>query len=446
VRALSHHRYRLTPMSSRRKPNELRALSAMAFEELARFPHAIRDTHLGIAERAFNGVGPAAAPVKLLHDALSSGAYGAVGAGVSLLGRATDSAIEQRGIGERLELSSSPRGSGVIAALNGLRGDRLQREHSELHQPASVRVDGERVVLADAALREAFPRATGRVVVFLHGLMETEFSWSWGARARDDTYGARLERELDSSAVYVRYNSGLHISENGRAIAELLEQLVHAWPVKVAQVALVGHSMGGLVARSACHQAAADGQHWVRRVRHVVTLGTPHLGAPLEQGAHRAAAALQRLPETRMLASLLRQRSAGIRDLRHGSLVDEDWRGRDPDALIDLAVREVPLLAGATHCFVAATITRDASHPLGRLLGDVLVLPGSASGTSRTRRIGFRDEHGLHLGGAHHFALLNHPEVYERLREWLAASHSDAEPEATGADRALGAAELTGRR
>jgi len=439
VRTLSHRRYRLTAMSSKRKPNELRALSALAFDELRRFPNAIRDTHLGIAERAFRGVGPAGAPVKLVHDALSSRAYGAVGAGVSLLGRATDSAIEQRGIGERLPLSSTRHGSAVIAALNGLRGDRLERDRSELHQPASVRVSGERVALEDAALREAFPRASGRLVVFLHGLMETEFSWSWGAQAADDTYGARLERELDCSAVYVRYNSGLHISENGRAVAELLEQLVRAWPVSVEQVALVGHSMGGLVARSASHQAAAEDQDWVARVRHVVTLGTPHLGAPLEQGAHVAAAALHELPETRMLASFLRQRSAGIRDLRDGSLVDEDWRGRDPDALSARACKEVPLLAGVTHCFVAATITRDASHPLGRLLGDVLVLKASASGKSRARRIGFRDEHGLHVGAAHHFALLNHPIVYEQLYEWLAYSGHNADPGRTGADPALAA-------
>ena len=161
MRTLSHRRYRLTTMSSRRKQNELRALSAMAFDELRRFPNAVRDTHLGIAERAFRGVGPAGTPVKLVHDALSSRAYGAVGAGVSLLGRATDSAIEQRGIGERLTLSSTRRGSAVIAALNGLRGDRLERDRSELHQPAAVRVRGECVALDDAALGEAFPDPPG---------------------------------------------------------------------------------------------------------------------------------------------------------------------------------------------------------------------------------------------------------------------------------------------
>jgi pimeloyl-ACP methyl ester carboxylesterase len=241
---------------------------------------------------------------------------------------------------------------------------------------------------------------------FIHGLTGDEFCWSWGA---EDAYGERLTSDLDCTAVYLRYNSGLHISENGRTVAALLEQLVEAWPVEVAQIALVGHSMGGLVARSAAHQADEDDHTWVRHVRHIVSLGTPHLGAPLEQGAHRAAAALDKLPETRMLSAFLRRRSAGIRDLRHGSLVDEDWRGRDPEALRAVACQEVPLLPWATHCFVSATVTRDPKHPLGRLLGDILVLVPSATGRGRTRRIPFRDEHGYHVGGTHHLALLNHP-------------------------------------
>jgi len=403
-------------------PNEVRALSALAFDELRRFPGAIRDMHLGIAERAFRGVGPAAVPVKVIHDTLSSRAYGAIGAGFSGLGRAADAAIERRHIGERVSLSTTQRGSFGIAVLNGLIGDRLEREGSSLHQPTSVRVHGEQIGLDESSLRDAFPEATGRLVVFLHGLMGTEFYWSWGAEAPGETYGSRLVSDLGCTAVYLRYNSGLHISENGHAVAALLEQLAEAWPVDVQQIELVGHSMGGLVMRSACHQADEQDQTWVRHVRHVVSLGTPHLGAPLEQGAHRAAAALHKLPETRMLSTFLRRRSAGIRDLRHGSLVDEDWRGRDPEALRAVACQEVPLLPWATHCFVSATVTRDPHHPLGRLLGDILVLKPSATGRGQTRRLPFRDEHGHHVGGTHHLALLNHPEVYERMRSWLATA------------------------
>ena len=398
--------------ATRSPPNEVRALSALAFGELSRFPGAIGEMHLGIAQRAFDGVGPAASPVKAIHDTLSRRTYAAVGAGATMLGRAADSAIERGGLGERRELSSTRSGSTLIGVLDGLLGDRLERDGSDLHQPPSLRRHGAQVELDERSLREAFPAASTHIVVFLHGLMETELAWG-------DGYGARLERDLGASSLYLRYNSGLHISQSGRAIAALLERLVREWPTDVRQIALVGHSMGGLVARSACHQACEQDQQWVRRVRHLVSLGSPHLGAPLAQGAHVAAAALHRLPETRMLSELLRRRSAGIRDLRHGSLVDEDWRGRDPHRLRAAACRELPLLPWATHCFVSATVTRDAGHPLGRLLGDMLVLAPSASGRGRTRRIPFDAEHGHHQGGAHHFTLLSHPEVYERLRGWL---------------------------
>jgi pimeloyl-ACP methyl ester carboxylesterase len=285
----------------------------------------------------------------------------------------------------------------------------------------SVRVGARPVPLDPAALGAAFPDASPRVVVFVHGLMETEFSWRVGAGPYGETYATRLRRELGCTPVEIRYNTGRHISENGRSLADLLEELTGAWPVEVEEIALIGHSMGGLVARSACHLGAQRGDAWVRDVRHSISLGTPHMGAPLAQGLHWTSAALHALPETRPFAGFLRRRSAGIRDLRQGSLVDADWRGHDPDALRAAACQEVPLLEGATHCFVAATITRSGRHPVGRLLGDCLVLEPSASGRSRTRRIPFNAEHGMHVGGTHHIALLNHPAVYERVRGWLAA-------------------------
>jgi pimeloyl-ACP methyl ester carboxylesterase len=266
-----------------------------------------------------------------------------------------------------------------------------------------------------------FPAATRRLVVFVHGLMETEHAWRSGGRPG---YGERLSHELGCSALDIRYNTGLHISRNGRLLAELLEGIVAAWPVDVERIALVGHSMGGLVARSACCQASELGQPWVRLARHVVTLGSPHAGAPLAQGVHYAAHALHALPETRAFGRLLRRRSAGIRDMRQGSLVDSDWEGRDPETLRAAACAEVPLLEGATHCFVAATLTRSERHLLGRLLGDALVLGPSAAGRGRTRKVPLRPEHCVHVGGAHHLALLNHPDVYAKLRDWLSQPSS----------------------
>jgi pimeloyl-ACP methyl ester carboxylesterase len=399
--------------------DEVRSLARLGFEELGRVTGGIRDVHRAIAERAFRASGWGALPARRLHHVISNGVYAGLGGAARAAGMAADAGLGRRVVRDGRRLSVSARGALVVGALNGLIGDALEEEGSDLQEPISVRAGGRRVAFDPDALARAHPDAGGRVVVFLHGLMETEFSWRLGGGPEGATYATRLRRDLGCTPVDIRYNSGRHISANGLSLADLLEELVAAWPVEVESLALVGHSMGGLVARSACHQGAERGDTWVRRVRHVISLGTPHMGAPLAQGIHWMSAALHALPETRPFAGFLRRRSAGIRDLRQGSLVDADWRDCDPDALRAVACQEIPLLEGATHCFVAATVTRGGRDPVGRLLGDCLVLQPSASGRSRTRRIPFEEEYGAHIGGMHHVALLNHPRVYDQLRGWL---------------------------
>jgi pimeloyl-ACP methyl ester carboxylesterase len=378
--------------------DELHALTRLTFEELGLATGGIGDIHRAIAGRAFGPVGSGLP--RMLHDTISRGVYAGLRGAAGLAGHAAGVAVSGRG----RSLSVTPRGAAVLAVLNGLRGDVLEAEGSDLAEPMCVRVGGRPCAPGDV------PGAGPRVVVFLHGLFETEYAWG------RNPYGARLQLDLGVTPVYIRFNTGRHISENGRSLAELLDTLVADWPVAIEQIALVGHSMGGLVARSACHH----GGDWAPLVRHTVSLGTPHTGAPLESAVHYAATALGVVGETRPFAGFLRRRSAGIRDLRSGSLVDEDWRGRDPEALRAAACQEIPLLEGATHHFVAATITASADHPIARLIGDWLVLAPSASGRSRTRVIGFEAENGAHVGGANHLALLNHPAVYEHLRDWLA--------------------------
>jgi len=346
--------------------DELRALTRLAFDELATGAGGIRQVHRAIADRAF-----APGPAKALHDGISGAVYASVRGGAALAGLAAAAVVPER-----------PAATAPLAVLNGLRGDVLE---PPLAIPMTLRADG-----------EPLPR----LAVFVHGLFETEHAWRYGG---GPTYGERLE---GFTPVWVRYNTGRHISDNGRSLAEALEELVDAWPVEVEQIALIGHSMGGLVARSACHA----GGDWTRHVTHVVSLGSPHTGAPLESAVHYAAAALGAMPESRPFAGFLRRRSAGIRDMRSGSLVDADWEGRDPDALRAAACDEVPLHDGAVHCFVAATVTRDARHPVARVIGDWLVLEASAS---------HRTQEALHVGGAHHLALLNHPVVYEWLERAL---------------------------
>jgi triacylglycerol esterase/lipase EstA (alpha/beta hydrolase family) len=377
--------------------SESQALIKLGVEELASAPQGLKAFHLSIARRAFDGVGPAARPVQLVHDTVAGAVYGGLAQATRFGGRALEAAIGRR---YTQLLSETPRGAAGIAIINGLIGDTLEAGRNELTQPMALRIDGVPVGV------EAFTRATPRLAVFLHGLMETEFSWG-----RAPNYGSRLAEESGWTPVYVRYNTGRRISENGRSLSDLLEGVVAEWPVDVDSIALIGHSMGGLVARSAAYQASEAEAAWVRRVRHVVSLGTPHRGAPLEEIVHLGSAALALVPETGGMSRFLRRRSGGIRDLRRGSLVDDDWKDRDPDALRATACKEIPLLEGATHCFVSASVTRSPSNPIGRLIGDMLVLGSSAAP--------WREEQAFHVGGVGHFALLNHPQVYERVREWL---------------------------
>jgi hypothetical protein len=181
--------------------------------------------------------------------------------------------------------------------------------------------------------------------------------------------------------------------------------------------------MGGLVARSALHRAGggtADARGWTSLVRDTITLGSPHLGAPLERGVHRLTAQLSRLPETRPLARLLTLRSVGIKDLRRGTLVEADWSGRDLDELTPGDHTHVPLNDGARHFVVLATLSRNPEGRVADLLGDLLVPPRSATGdTGDDDRLAFPPDHVHRIGGLNHFDLLDHPVIYARIREWL---------------------------
>jgi hypothetical protein len=302
------------------------------------------------------------------------------------------------------------------ATGNGLWGDRLERDHAGLAIEMAVRRDGADVPLTDEGLAAAFPSATGHVVLFVHGLVEDETCWQRPHESLEGGYGDRL-RGSGLTPVDLRYNSGLRISENGRRLACLVDALAAHWPVPVESISFVGHSMGGLVARSAGHAAAESGSPWVDLVHAVVTLGTPHHGAPLEKAVHVLDWALRRHPDTEPLGRPLAARSAGIADLRFGAVLDSERS--DPDRLLHDATSDVALLPHVTYYWVAASLTPDPDHPWGRLLGDGLVRYPSASGTGRRPRLDGDPANGLHVGGVGHLDLLNHPDVDERLREWL---------------------------
>ena len=245
----------------------------------------------------------------------------------------------------------------------------------------SLRVSGRPVPLTPDAITDAYPRPTDALAVFVHGLCLTEQSWRRPprpvAQADPRTYGERLSEDLGFTPIDIRYNTGLHISTNGRTLEKILTRLVEVWPVPVKHIALIGHSMGGLVARSACHYGDEQNHRWTRATRQVVCLGSPHQGAELEKGVNAAAWAMAKFGETRAVAELLNLRSDGIKDLRFGALLDDDWNEADADEFLRDRCREVPFLSSATYYFVA---TSAGPAAVGLLLGDSLVRPSSAAG------------------------------------------------------------------
>jgi pimeloyl-ACP methyl ester carboxylesterase len=401
---------------------EFRSLADAAGEGTRVLTTLVRDLHSGIASRVFGLVGPAAKPVELIHNTSAAVIYRAVDRALRASLRGGGAlAAEVYGDDDDETIDSQPRVAGAIAALNGIYGDELIRRGNGLALSMQVRRHGEPVEMTAAAVAAAFPAPTSRLAVFVHGWCLTERSWQRPPRTGDDPrpYGVKLRDELGFTPVHVRYNTGLHISHNGKALADLLHQLQTLWPVPVEDIALVGHSMGGLVARSACHYADQQQHSWPGAVRQVVCLGSPHLGADLEKGVNAASWALARLPETRAIAAFLNRRSAGVKDLRYGACLDEDWSDCDPDEFLRDRCHEVPFLPTATYHFVATTA---GPRALGLIVGDHLVRSKSASGVGKTRQLPFEPAHGLTLTGLNHFDLLNHPSVYAKLLEWLGRS------------------------
>jgi triacylglycerol esterase/lipase EstA (alpha/beta hydrolase family) len=391
---------------------EARALGSLGGSALAQFGGVAKGMHVATAQRVFRTLGPVGAPTRVMHDGISAVAYGAVDKGLRNLPRVAGTAIARAVPAHAERMADSPVGGMALAALNGFWGDAIARDAADVALELSIRRRGREVECDSPGLAAAYPDATPKLAVFVHGLCEDEQAWSITGRR---SYGARLHEELGYTPVYVRYNTGLHISDNGRRLAEVLHHVAGAWPTEVEEIVLVGHSMGGLVARSACHYGEKDGRAWVEPVRHVFCLGTPHLGAPLERAANRAGHMLGRLGVTRPFADVLNARSAGIKDLRYGSCIEEDWCDCDPDAYLGDRCNEVPFLPAATYYFIGATLSR---NPDSRV-GDLLVQYVSASGNGPKRRIPFEVDNGRHLAGLNHFQLLNHPDVYAVMREWL---------------------------
>ena len=291
---------------------------------------------------------------------------------------------------------------GVTAAsiLNGCFGDYLSNRDNGLAIEMAFYQNSRPLDLGRDALRICCPAPTNKLCILVHGLCCHEGVWNFpGNPAR--SYGSALQHDLGYTPFALRYNTGLPIPGNGRVLDTVLERLLAAYPVPVEELILIGHSMGGLVLRAACHSGATRNAAWAGRVSRVFYLGTPHEGAGLERMAHLVTKVLHAVPHplTALIGNIANQRSRGIKDLRHGTLLDD----------VDVT-GGVPWLSSARHYLIAGTVTDDPEHPAAKLFGDGLVQPPQAG------------EHVRLFPGVGHMRLAHDEAVYEQISQWCASA------------------------
>ncbi|HSK61037.1 MAG TPA: hypothetical protein VK935_18500 [Actinomycetospora sp.] len=394
---------------SRPDRNEVRGAAGVASEAVDIVSRPVQGTHEAIAGTVFGalrraGLGAASKPVQVVHDGISAGVYAAVRGIGHLAGRGVGVAAALARPGEWRPITGTPTGAVLTGAINGLVGDHMVALDNDLAVPMGLHtstVADEHGPLPDdpeelrAVVADHPERDLTHLVLFVHGLGETEHAWRlYGEASAGEGYAERVSSAIGATPLLLRYNSGLRIADNGAALSLLLTDLWNRWPAAVQRLDLVGHSMGGLLLRHACHHAVQTGQPWVGAVRRMIYLGSPHRGAPLAHRVDQLATALQRWSRSRAWAEFLDRRSAGIHDLVAG-----------------VSDTEVPLLAHASHHAVAACLTSSPHHPLANALGDLLVPVDSAGGAITDVEP---------LTSSHHFHLLNDPDVHEHLLRWLA--------------------------
>ena len=358
------------------------------------------------------GAGPSllGKPLQSVVKSISAPTYAAIRAITKLVGMSIETFLTQ--LEQLMPQNAVERGT-MLAALNGVLGDYLAETKNSLAMDMRFCSAGRDLSINAEEIRQAF--ITGnRLLILLHGSSLDEGCW----QRKGYNYGSALAQAFDLVPIYLRYNSGLHISENGQLFAARLGDLVRLWPRPVKEIILIGHSMGGLVARSACHYAEAAHAAWRPHLTKLITLGTPHHGAPLERGGNSLETLLGLHAYSKPLEKLGRIRSAGVTDLRFGNVLDEHWQGRDRFARGHDPRTVLNLPAGVQCYAVAGSIANKKSK--GRQPGDGLVPIRSALGIHETPLLAldFPSEHQLVVYRTAHLDLLSNPLVYQQLMQW----------------------------
>lgn len=351
----------------------------------------------------------------------SAAVYSAIRGTTRLVGGGLDAAL--RKLQPEIDhLSSSREREALLAIVNGVLGDHLTEHDNPLCVHMAFRHNGAPLKLEPGSLRTAYPQARDELLVLLHGHCMNDLQWT-----PDDAAPAHALAAMEGhSTLWLHYNTGRHISHNGRELADRLEPLVQAWPVPVRRIRLVGFSMGGLLARSAVHYAQTAGHSWPGKLVQLFFVGTPHHGSMVERAGNVVDRVLEASPYSRALARLGKIRSAGTTDLRHGSLRDEDWLAHDRFAVPTDTRTPVPLPLGV-RCYAIAAVAQPQPGALrSQWVGDGLVPLTSALGQHPNPAFDLclPPTHTRTFYSTTHLGLLKEPAVFAQITQWMAEPES----------------------
>jgi pimeloyl-ACP methyl ester carboxylesterase len=398
-------------MSNIKNESDIRGAGNLTIDSIAGITNLVESMHHTIASLG----GILGEPNQNRMTGITGMVYRNIRTVSGLVGGSIDLLLKQFSslLGEKY---SSPEREVVLAALNGVLGDHLATRNNPLAIPIQFRRNGVPLTMGDQAFNQSVRQSDGKIALMVHGSCMNDLLWN----RRGHDHGAALARDLGYLPVYLHYNTGLHISQNGREFADLIEVFIKQLPQPI-ELVIIAHSMGGLVSRSAYHYGKIAGHSWLNHLLKIVFLGTPHHGAPLERAGSWIDIILEISPYSAPFSRLGKIRSAGVTDLRYGNILDEDWKGRDRFEYSRDHRIAVPL-PDELKCYTIAATTSEKSGILGdKLIGDGLVTLNSALGRHKNADLNllFSETRQWIAPDMNHLDLLNHSKVYETIKQWL---------------------------
>lgn len=314
-------------------------------------------------------------------------------------------------------LKATPESEAIRSALNGVIGDYLEEKENPLKITMQFRHQSKTIKNDSKNLNSTYPAINGKILIMVHGSCMNDMQWT----RKEHNHGLELAKELDKTPIYLYYNSGRNISTNGKNFNILLEELITHWPVPIEELVIVAHSMGGLVTRSAAYYGKQKQKAWIKHLKKIVFLGTPHHGTPLERTGNYLDVTLESFPYTKPFARLAKIRSAGVTDLRYGNIIDEDWQKNDRFKLNGDQRENIPLPKKVACYSIAAAIGKETSPISSRILGDTLVDVESALGIHKnsSKNLHFKKENTWIAYESSHLDLLNNINIYNKIKKWI---------------------------